>query len=287
LESKRKIKHLGKVVIFGSLLLFFISACDNRDNPLVCEAGKQKLYQDELDMLMEFYKDDFQKEELREKVLELWIDQRLIQSEMQRKLPQIHKEQALKIDQEIYYMQLFELENAYIREHIDSVVTQEQIDEYYKSHREKYKASSYVVKALYIKIPDTLSQIEALRNVFLLKNDKDFDEVKKYGNLYATNFYLAKDKWIYFDDLVKEIPMSQQQKKELILNRGKATFELDGYTYFINVIDYRSKRISSPLEIEKSVIKAHILKKRVNRLRKKAKETIIEHVRKNSSVTYH
>ena len=253
----------------------------------MCEVETQKLYQDELDELMKFYKDDFKKEELRVKVIDLWVNQQLIQLEIQNKLPEVNKIQALKIDQELYYMQLFELENAYIQEHIDSVVTIEQIEEYYTDHREKYKSSSYVVKALYIKVPDTLAQKETLRSVFMLKNDKDFDEVKKYGNLYATNFYLAKDKWIYFDDLVKEIPMSQQQKKKLILNRGEATFELDGYTYFINVIDYRSKRISSPLEVEKSVIKAHILKKRVNRLRKKAKETIIENVRKNSSVTYH
>jgi hypothetical protein len=167
------------------------------------------------------------------------------------------------------------------------MITDEEIQKYYKSHRENYKTSSYIVKALYIKTADSLAKQNSIEDAFMLKNDKDVIEVKKYGNLYATNFYLGEHNWIYFDDLVKEVPMSQEQKDDLIRSRGEATFQIDGYTYFINVLDYRSKTISSPMEVEKSIIRTHILKRRVHQLRKQAKETILEDVKENYPVSYY
>jgi len=51
-------------------------------------------------------------------------------------------------------------------------------------------------------------------------------------------------------------------------------------------LDYRLKNISSPLEVEKKLIEKHILKRRINALREKARETIIEDVRQKYKVNY-
>lgn len=286
LESNRLTLIIGKVVIFGSLLLFMCS-CQNASEKVVCKVGEHELTEERLSDLMIFHKDDFNAKNRRDKVIDKWVERKLIELRINKDLPEVYIQNIIKSEHEASNLHLFELENHYIRTHIDSTVTDQEIQEYYKTHRENYKSSSYIVKALYIKIPDTLAKQGTLRKSFLLKNDKDVNEVKKYGNLYATNFYLDEDNWIFFDDLIKEVPMSQQQKEELIHQRGEATFEIDGYTYFINVLDYRLKTISSPMEVEKSIIKAHILKRRVHKLREEAKETILKDVKENNPVTYY
>lgn len=277
---------IGKVVIIGSLLLFMHS-CQWNQSPVVCEVGEHELTEEELSVLMDFYRSDFPKEKLRDKVIEEWVNQRLIEVRMKEKLPEVYQNNMLKAEKEATHLHLFELENNYISENLDSTVTDQEIQEYYEKHRENYKTSSFIVKALYLKVPDTITSKSSLKEYFLLKNDKDFDEVKKYGNLYANNFYLGENKWIYFDDLVKEVPMSEEQKEQLIRNRGESTFNIDGFTYFINVLDFRTKTISSPMETEKSIIRTHILKRRVHQLRKEAKETILENVKENTPITYH
>tara|TARA_B100000508_G_scaffold136157_1_gene128797 strand:- start:44960 stop:45841 length:882 start_codon:yes stop_codon:yes gene_type:complete len=286
LEIKRTILSFGKVAIIGSLLVF-MAACMNSKDEVVCTVGSHELTEEKLVELIQFENGNIEDEKLRNKLIDNWAERKLIEIEISEKLPEAYANNLIKSEHEANNLHLFELENEYIRTHLDSTVSEDQIQEYYKKHRENYKASSFIVKALYIKILDTLNNEGKLQKHFLLKNDKDYSEIKKYGNLYATNFYLEKDRWIYFDDLVKEIPMSQKQKEELIKNRGEAIFEIDGYTYFINVLDYRSKTISSPMEVEKSIIRAHILKRRVHQLREKAKETILKDVKENNPVTYY
>jgi hypothetical protein len=286
LEIKRKIYSLWKVAVIGSLLLF-LSSCSNNEGGLVCSVGQFSLTEERLAELIAFHKNDFNEETRRDKVINLWAQQKLIEIEIQKTLPKKYTENEIKTAHEASNLHLFELENNYIRSQLDSSITDQEIKTYYKKHRENYKKSSFIVKALYIKTSDTLLGHNSLHQTFLLKNDKDLNEVKKYGNLYATNFYLEKDKWIYFDDLVKEVPMSQEQKEDLIRNRGEATFEIDGYTHFINVLDYRSKTISSPMEVEKSIIRTHILKRRVHKLREEAKETILKDVKENNPVVYY
>lgn len=259
----------------------------NSDSDAVCKVGDHILDEDELSTLMDYHRNDFSDHELKERVIEEWVEHKLIEIKAAKEIPDQYKENMIKANHEASNFHLFELENHFIRTHIDSNVTDDQIQKYYKDHRENYKTNSYIVKALYIKTPDTLALEGPIQQAFLLKNDKDVSEVKKYGNLYASNFYLGENKWIYFDDLVKEVPMSQQQKETLIRGRGEATFQIDGYTYFINVLDYRSKTVSSPMEVEKSIIRAHILKRRVHQLREKAKETILKDVKENYPVSYY
>lgn len=286
LENNSMYLTFGKVAILGSLLLFMYS-CMNSQSDVVCKVGGHTLDEDQLSMLMDFHRNDYSNENLKDKVIEEWVERKLIEIKASNEIPDVYKENVIKSEHEASNLHLFELENHFIRTHIDSTVTDDEIQNYYKEHRENYKTSSYIVKALYIKTPDTLALEGAIQQAFLLKNDKDLNEVKKYGNLYASNFYLGENKWIHFDDLVKEVPMSRQQKETLIRGRGEATFQIDGFTYFINVLDYRSKTISSPMEVEKSIIRAHILKRRVHQLREEAKETILKDVKENYPVSYY
>lgn len=286
LESNSIHLTIWKVVMVGSLLLFMYS-CMNRNSSAICKVGEHVLYEDELNSLMDYHQNEFPKDKLKDKVIEKWIEHTLIKIKASKDIPDQYEENIIKANHEANNFHLFELENDYIRTHIDSTVTDDQIQKYYKDHRENYKTSTYIVKALYIKTKDTFAMEGSIQEAFLLKNDKDLNEVKKYGNLYASNFYLGENKWIYFDDLVKEVPMSQQQKEILITRRGESSFQIDGYTYFINVLDYRSKTISSPMEVEKSIIRAHILKRRVHQLREEAKETILKDVKENYPVHYY
>lgn len=275
-----------KVVFLGNLLLF-LQSCDLGKDPVICEVGEHQLSQSELDELIRFYMNQFDEETRRQKVIDIWVQQRLIEVKAREELPIKQRRNKIKAAEEEMNLNLFDLENKYIQEHLDSTVTDQEIQQYYTKHRENYKTSSYIVKALYLKIPDTLLGESKIEEHFLLKNDKDIDEIKKYGNLYANNFYFGDNKWIFFDDLVKEIPMSEAQKETLIRERGEGTFNIDGFTYFINVLDFRTKSISSPMETEQAIIKVHILKRRVNQLRKEAKETILKNAKETIPIVYH
>src|SRR5690554_2794773 len=172
----------------------------------------------------------FSIENIRKKTIDKWILQQRIEQEIEEQAPKAKLKHELSVQDELMQLHLFELENFYITKHLDSSITKEEIQDYYKSHRDSYKKESYIVKALYIKVPDTLASILKLDNYYLLKNEKDLQEVNKIANLYATNFYYEEDRWIYFEDLVREISISSNKKEEIVKNRGNAIFRENGET---------------------------------------------------------
>ena len=285
MASKLNIVFFWKVVLLGNLLVFLFS-CNFQNDEIVCEVEKYQLTESELEEIILLNDGNLDNPEDRENAIDNWVDQQLLKLELEEKAPEVLSLNQQRVEKELAERNLFELENQYIRENLDSIITDEEIQSYYEKHRENYVTQSYIVRALYMKVADTLGDHNALAESFLLKNDKHKEDVKKYANLYATNFYFEDKKWIYFEDLVRDIPISENKKKELIVNRDNAIFKENGFTHFINILDYRLKNISSPMEVEKKLIEKHILKRRVNALREKARETIIEDVRQKYKVNY-
>lgn len=276
---------LKKVVLWSSLFLFLLSCSGNRDKK-ICQVGEYILYASELEVRKELFFPHLNDEEAKKKAIEQWIEQQGVKLEIESVSPKVKVAHELSVEDELMQLNLFELENQFITEHLDSVISDQEIQDYYENHRENYKAESYIVRALYIKVPDTVAGVLNIDEHYLLKNDKDLEEIKKYANLYASGFYFEQERWIYFDDLVREIPISTDTKDDLIKRRGEAIFKDNGETHYINVLDFRTKSISSPMEVERAGIRRHILKRRVNNLRSTAKETILENVKEKYTVTY-
>ncbi len=235
---------------------------------------------------MEAFTPDYSEDEAREKAITQWANQQRIKIEVQSNAPQVLRQNELQIEDDLMKLNLFQLENDYIKEQLDTTISQKEIQEFYDAHRDNYKSKSYIVHALLITVPDSLSETINLEKHYLLKNDKDREKIKKYANLYASNYYFEEQRWIYFDDLVRGIPMSNAKKEHLIKVDGHGTFKRGGNTTYINILDYRTKSISSPMEIERDRIRNDILKRRANNLRNKAKETIIENVKEKYPISY-
>ncbi len=287
LEISVNFKRLGKVALTGSLLVFLFSCSSLQSENVICSVEDHQLTTSTLEELMNYYADEYSPEHLRERVIEQWAFQKQIELAIEKQQPQQKKWNELQGRDELTDLHRFDLENNYIAQQLDSSVSDQEIQTYYDNHREQYKSKSYIVHALYIRIPDSIAEQVPFADHFLLKNDKDEQLIQQYAKLYAENFYFDRDKWIYFDDLTKEIPMSDNKKQNLILQKGASIFHVDNWTYFINVIDYRSKSVSSPLQIEKNNIKKRILKRRINTLRQEAKETIAENVKEQYPLTIH
>lgn len=169
-----------------------------------------------------------------------------------------------------------QLENNYVNSHLDTTITEDEYVMYYKNHKDDFQLNDYLVKILYIKVPIDAPDINQLEKWYKLYSDTDIDDIKKYANLYATNFYYDKDNWIYFDDLTKEIPLKDFNKDRFITRKSKTIIDENDYFYFLNVIDYKLKNTTSPLEFEKKHIKQRIINTRVKQLKEEFRKQNIE-----------
>ncbi|MBW7868531.1 MAG: hypothetical protein H3C31_09430 [Brumimicrobium sp.] len=275
-----------KVAFLGSLFLFFTSCTNGNDYP-ICKIGNSVLTISELNKRIELYYPNLEENEAQKLAIEQWANQQRILLEMEDNMPKELMEQKVKLDEDLLQLNLYTLENKYISENLDTVISEKAIQNYYDQHRDNYKRESYIVRALYMKIPDTIAKIINADKYYLLKDTKDFNEINKIGNLYATSFYLEQNRWIYFEDLMREIPISTSQKEDLIRNQRHAIFFENGETHYVNILDYKTKSITSPLQVERAKIKQHILTIRSNQLREEAKVIILNNVRKKYPIDFY
>ncbi|MEZ4938031.1 MAG: hypothetical protein R2799_10620 [Crocinitomicaceae bacterium] len=260
---------------------FIFSSChyDSDANEYVAKVYNEKLYKEDIP------RDIIEDETKLELYIDQWIERQILyykartepridQNEIQRQVDDFKKD--------LYY---YYLEELLLYDEIDTHVTQKEIQSYYNTHKEEFLLKDFLVKVLYLKVTVDAPELDKMKRSYLLKNAKDIEDVIQYAKIYSSNFYYDEDNWIYFDDILKEVPLKDVAIERFITQKKKLYFD-DGYhVYFLNVLDYKLKDGLSPLNFERENIRKKILNIRQKELRKKIKESIIQKEYEKGNVT--
>lgn len=270
------------------MFLIAISSCGNAKDKglLIAKVYDKKLYQQDLQFLFqnEFY--SFEDSIfIAESFISNWIEHQILvrEAEKEKSLNLTRIEQkaaAFKNDLIVH-----ELENIRIKENLDTIVSDSEVRAYYNQNQEDFQLNDYLVKVLYLKTPLDAPDIEEVSRAYRLEKSTDLEVIEHYAKIYATNFYYDIDSWIYFDDLLKEIPLQDINKDRFILKRSKIRFEENGFYYFLNIIDFKLKNTISPLNFENENIKSRIINLRIKDLRETIKNEIITKAYEQKAVT--
>jgi hypothetical protein len=140
------------------------------------------------------------------------------------------------------------------------------------------------VKVFYLKVSKDAPKLEELRNWYKLKNEDDSENLLSYAPIHSVNYYFDEKKWVYFDDVLKVIPLTDINKSSFIRNMRKVTFQEGDFVYFLNIRDYRLKDAVSPISLEKEKITSIILNIRANLLKKKIREELYNDAKKKQEI---
>jgi hypothetical protein len=260
------------------LILTILTACSDGEDKgeLLASVNEEELFESNL---KSYLKDILYSQEdsaqIAKEFIDQWIKDQILVQEAQKNDKIDQEKIERKVQNFRNDMYIIELEQRMVDEQLDTNITDAEIEEYYNSHQQDFQLNDYLVKVLYLKIPSDAPDIDKINYKYKLYKDTDIEEIEVYAKIYASNFYYDDDNWIYFDDLLKEIPLYDINKDRFIMKRSKTRFEENGYHYFLNVIDYKLKNTTSPLSFEKNNIKERILNIRIKDLREELKNEII------------
>ncbi len=176
-------------------------------------------------------------------------------------------------------------QNKLIEEQLDTIISEEEIVKFFNNHKSDFQLKDYLVKVLYIKVPVDAPDLENLGKWYKLRKETDETDIIQYAGLYANNFYYDKVNWIYFDEITKEIPLSDINKDRFITRKSQIRFIENEYYYFLNIIDYKLKNATSPIEFERENIKKRILNKRVLNMRDSISQLLIQKAYNENAIT--
>ena len=179
----------------------------------------------------------------------------------------------------------YEFEQFYINKRLDTSINSLEINDYYTSHLDDFVLNDYVVKCMYMKVPKKSKILKEVKKNYHIKNEKMVDQMMKIGQKENVKFYYNPEEWIFFDDLLKELPILENYSKvEFIKKKKKTIIEYNDYIYFVNIFDYIIKNGTSPLSFETNKIKSIILNQRSRDLRKKLRLDLYDDGMKNNYI---
>lgn len=270
-------KQAGLIV---SLFCIFLATSCSQNEKVVATVDGIPLYENDVLLMMQAQGNDLTDSILFNEMVEKWcIDQSFINEleEHDNNLYRINQLKAHSLSGDLAY---FEIEKMSIQSQLDTLVTAEEINQYYEKNKEEFILQDYIVKALYLKIPANIDfKKDNIDKYYLLKNDKDLVEINAYAKSYAENYYFNDSTWIFFNELVKDIPISKYNVDNIILNRSKTYFSDENFTYFINIIDFKLKNEVPPIDFLRNDIRRIILTKRLLEITDKNESSLIQRIK--------
>jgi hypothetical protein len=163
-----------------------------------------------------------------------------------------------------------------ISEKLDTVITQSEIESYYKKNSANFFLKTNIVKVLYVKVKNSIPNLEKLKKFFYSNDPKDAEQLNSLCIQFASNYYANSNSWLMFDELKKEIPQLKEVPENTIQNGKIYEFNDSINFYFLKIIEIKTKNSLSPINFEKNNIRSILLNERKQKLIHSIKKNFVE-----------
>jgi hypothetical protein len=280
------------VIIVMTLVCFFGLSCDREAATIETDKGKviatvykYNLYENDL---VGVIPDGLTAEDSirrAENFINSWVREMLLLSKAESNLPAVDKDIQKNLADYRNSLVIYAYETELVQQKLDTVVSDAEIEKYYAEHPADFQLRDNIVKVIYVKVDKKAPNIPKLKNWVQSTKPTDREELDKYCRQFATNYYLDDNSWLFFDDLLKEVPI-QTYNRELFLQNNRFVEVADSsHLYFLNIKGFMTRNSQSPLSFEKENIRSIILNKRKLDLIDKMHDDLHKEAVGNNSIT--
>ncbi len=212
----------------------------------------------------------------RNQYIDNWVKEQVLLQTAENELPETKKDVDYQLQKYRNSLIIYEYEKQYINERLDTNVSFTEIEKFYKENQDEFFLRDFIVKTVYAKYTNNTPDLDKVGKWYKYKLPEDAFKMKEHIDNYAVKFYYDTTNWMYFSDVLKDIPLQDFNKSTFIKNKKEVMFEEGEFVYFLNILDYKLKDELSPLEFEKDRIKSIILNMRTNEIRKSLNEQLYQ-----------
>ena len=275
-----------RLIYFSFIVILLSVSCKNESKELkLARFNDIFLYQSELINEIPITLNEKDSAIFADNYIHKWLVDQMIMEKSEEMIPLKFNSVEKKINKYKRSLITYEFEQFYINKRLDTSINSLEINDYYTSHLDDFVLNDYVVKCMYMKVPKKSKILKEVKKNYHIKNEKMVDQMMKIGQKENVKFYYNPEEWIFFDDLLKELPILENYSKvEFIKKKKKTIIEYNDYIYFINIFDFIIKNGTSPLSFETNKIKSIILNQRSRDLRKKLRLDLYDDGMKNNYI---
>lgn len=164
-------------------------------------------------------------------------------------------------------------QEKYLKEKLDTIVSDKEVEQYYRANLQNFQLKSNIVQVRYVKVGKKAPTIEKVKQWVQSSRPADRKQLENYCADHAENYFLDDNSWLLFDDLLKEIPLKNMGEQAFNTPRF-VELEDSAFVYFVNIKAFQTKEAPSPVGYVKGPIREIILNKRRTKLLKQMEDNL-------------
>lgn len=252
------------------LLILVLAGCDSfvrqSERFVVAECYGVKLYADELKDVLP---PDISKMDSLAQVnayIDSWIHRQILIHQAEINLPAEELDFSKQLQDYRNSLVIYAYEAQMIEQYLDTIVSDEEIADYYEEHKESFQLRSTMVRVAYVILDEQCKQMKEFRKLMSDRDTLDLAQLDVLAEQDAIASYLDVDSWVRLDDLLAKVPIEIYNSESFLKKNRFVSFEKDNLIFMVRFEDYLLEKSVSPIEIEREGIKDILLLKRKKEL---------------------
>lgn len=248
------------------IIVVIMAACadlkSSNNRTVVATAGDKSLYLDQLPALPGNALPEEDSISIVKNYIDRWIKQELLLKKAEANLsPEYQTEIDLKLEETRANLMIYQYEQQMMLQKMDTIVSMDEITEYYDNHSETLNLGSDIVKALFIKVPAEAPNNSRLGQWLKNSSQADMQELEAYCYQFAVKYDDFGEGWVDLNFLMRELP-ENVSRISLLRNNSVVDSSDDHFRYIIQVRDHRLRGTRTPLEYAREDIRNIIINNR-------------------------
>ena len=279
----RRIAYI--VVIFGIVLPMFASCKAISEffdsGEIVAQAGSAKLKRADLDMVIPSGVNPEDSARLAKQYITTWALDQIFLERAEQQLSKAEMDVSKELEAYRRSLLKFRYEQLYINERLDTSVTDDEVQAYYETHKDRFVLQRPVVKARFISIAADSPVLKTIKKKMSSDQAEDILEADSLAFSSAYRFMTWNNAWVDAPTLAREFG----QESVSVLSSVKAGWmertDTSGISNIAYISEITPKGEMAPIEYSTPFIKDMIISARKQSLITSLERDLLEDARVN------
>jgi len=250
---------MNKTVIF-LMLIFVLAGCNSNKNLArriaIAEVGKDILYFDEIPEIILNGITKTDSTSVIQNYINKWAKRELLLQKAEENLSPVWKDEIAKqLEESRTNLVIYQYQRQMMLEKMDTVLTDNELENYYATNEKSFILSTNIVKALFIKLPVETPNIEKIKILARSNDQKYIQQLESYCYQFAEKFDDFNEEWVSMERLSVELQQDIENEENFLKRNTFYETSDSNSVCLISIRDYRLVGSVSPYEYVKDDIK--------------------------------
>lgn len=272
------------ILLIGIAILTLLTGCDyfqkNTNEVVVAECYGKYLYESDLKGIVPEGASIMDSIQHVSTYIDSWIRKQTLVHQAESNLDMEELNLKKQLDDYRNSLVIYAYESQLISQKLDTVVSEDEIAQYYAQNKEDFQLRNTMVRVAYVILPENNEQKADFKKLMSAPDTLLLQDIDLLATQNAVKSHLDVDHWMRLDELTRIVPIEIFNAESFLKKSKFVSFDMNESTYMVRFVDYLLEESTSPLELVRTNIKDVILAQRKQEMIEKMRISVYDKARR-------